>query len=248
MHKFYLILVLLIGITSLVRSETKEPINTDRPGQTNNPHTVGKDVIQQQSGYKYDKFYGFDIMSLNYVLRYGLAEKFEIHGGFVLSYDLGATNSTINIDNFLIGARYNILKKDGYIPGIGVKSELELSSFTNDFNQDYFNFLLSLDQLIISGLSAGFNLIYNTEIGFQKNYSAYTLYTSYSFDNFGILLEIFGDNSEMYKNYEPNYDIGLSYQFDESLIVDLTYGKFYEYYNESNFFVELGLTYRVTPN
>ena len=74
------ILFILFGFLPLmVFSQYSETIVTDRPGQANAPYTLGKQVIQIQSGYNYNRVNAFQtnntINGFSNVLRLGIWER-----------------------------------------------------------------------------------------------------------------------------------------------------------------------------
>jgi hypothetical protein len=260
------ILLLFLLATSLAFSQTTESINTDRPGQTTNPHTVGVGVSQIQFGINY---YDPNISNNNFVFRHGITEKFELNGGFKTTLDFkeetrhgndGLVNGTqFGINYFNLGARYNLLQRDDYTPGIGIQGTayIEAGGYY-DSDVSSFQFLVSADQKIIGDLSLGGNLIMNNGADLSLTNFYYTAYTSYSYNDFSFLLEMYG---RLDLGFETFWDFGVSYQTNQNLIFDINYGQRsliivdysqrefpFPFHYENFWNAEIGLTYRLPKN
>ena len=258
-------LVFFLLATSLTIAQTTESINTDRPGQTTNPHTVGEGVSQIQFGVNY---YDPNISNNNLVFRYGILETFEINGGFNTTLEVLDAERKSNlgfesevqfgISYFNLGARYNLLQRDDYTPGIGIQGTAFIDAGGYyDSDQSSFQFLVSIDQKVVGDLSVGGNLIMNNKTDLSLKTFAYTGYTSFSYTDFSFLLEFYGgiDPSNV------NWDFGVGYQASSNLIFDINYGvrsvllfnegqnglPGFSYYDDL-WNAEIGLTYRIPKN
>ncbi len=250
------ILLLFLFSISFAFSQTTESINTDRPGQTTNPHTVGIGVSQLQYGISY---YDPNTVNSNVLIRYGFYEKFEINAGYNSAFeylDKDFANLTrisryqYGTTHINLGARYNILQADGYIPGIGIQGTVFFD--IGDYfvsTGSFYNFILSIDQKLVKDLRIGGNLISEVELALNYDYFRYTSYLSYSYKDFGFLAEMYGN---LERDSEINWDFGVSYQYNKNMLIDINYGercvnRFYfgpqTYWN-----AEIGLTYRIPKN
>ena len=147
----------------------------------------------------------------------------------------------------------------GYTPGVGVQGTAYIDAGGYyDSDGSSFLFLVSADQKVISDLSLGGNLIMNNGADLSLGHFSYTAYTSYSYDDFSFLLEMYG---RLNLGFETFWDFGISYQASSNLIFDINYGErslsvfsgsrnglpggsHYE-----NFWnAEIGLTYRIPKN
>lgn len=127
-------LIFILLSTTLAFSQRQETIDSDRPGQSMSPHTVGKNVLQVQTGVNYSHLNSTPISSYNGVanetnLRYGLIDILEINGtiGYRLDlYEHSGRSDYMNngAEKLRIGLRLNILDHDGLTPSIGASAEL----------------------------------------------------------------------------------------------------------------------------
>lgn len=242
--------------TSLAFSQTTESINTDRPGQSTNPLTVGDGVSQLQYGINY---YDPNLINTSILIRYGFAEKFEFNAGYSSSYEY-LTNEQRNYYNLKsnyqfgtthinIGARYNIVQSDNYIPGIGIQATmfLDVGGYYKATGS-YYHFILSADQKLIENLRIGGNIISNHDLDLYHNLFLYTTYLSYKYKDFSFLAEMYGD---FLREIETQWDVGISYQYNKDMIIDVNYGQrsYKNFYGEETFWnAEIGLTYRIPKN
>lgn len=250
------LLLFLLFTTPLAFAQTTESINTDRPGQTTNPHTVGTSVSQLQYGINY-----FDPNTVNstILIRYGFIEKFEVNAGYSSAFEyLDENYATLrNISRYQygtthinIGARYNILQTDGYKPGIGIQGTVFFD--INDYylsTGSFYNFILSADQKLVKDLRIGGNIISEIELALNYNYFRYTSYLSYSYEDFSFLAELYGD---LDRDLETSWDFGVSYQYNSNMLIDINYGKrrynYYYFGPQVYWNAEIGLTYRIPKN
>jgi hypothetical protein len=139
--KLLTVIFLLIAITE-VKAQFRESIQTDRPGQSYNALTVGKNVFQFESGlfgsmYEepgYENFLGNRDQKTGFVssIRFGIAERVEVSTDFSLlrnevtyrQTNKTSTAETTDLTNSLsawrIGVRANILEQKGWRPDLAV--------------------------------------------------------------------------------------------------------------------------------
>lgn len=251
--KIITILFPLLITTTFLYSQTTESINTDRPGQTTNPHTVGVGVSQLQYGISY---YDPNSVNSSVLIRYGFYEKFEFNAGYNTAFQYIDKDyaSFRRISRFQygtthinFGARYNILQTDGYIPGIGIQGTVFLDIGDYYINTgSFYNFILSVDQKLVKDLRIGGNIISEVELALNYDLFRYTSYLSYSYQDFSFLAEMYGD---FVRDIETDWDFGVTYQYDENMLIDINYGErcLYGFFNgpETYWNAEIGLTYRI---
>lgn len=251
-----LTLLFFLLTSTLAYSQTTESINTDRPGQSTNPHTVGVGVSQLQYGIDY---YDPNLINTTILIRYGFAEKFEFNAGYSSAYEYLTnqqknyyklkSNYQLGTTHINIGARYNLMQSDNYMPGIGIQATmfLDVGGYYRTTGS-YYHFILSVDQKLVKDLRIGGNIISDHDLDLHHNLILYTTYLSFSHKDFGFLLEMYGD---FLRDIETQWDVGISYQYRKDMLIDANYGQrsYTSFYGEETFWnAEIGLTYRIPKN
>ncbi|WP_281613643.1 transporter [Flammeovirga sp. SubArs3] len=256
MKHFNLAFLLLFALPFYAHAQYSESITTDRPGLTFSPYTLGKKVVQIQSGYNISgtEFKDIDSQSNGWLftnfLRVGLSEHFDIEAVIDLQSDRVKVNSVDvdslrlkGISNTQLGIRYNYTKNDGWVPAFGFQGRLLLRAVSNDYKREkvgmVFNFMTS--NQINSWLS------YNMNIGAylpNTGNNDYTLPSTFNFgitinDKFGTFVEMFGNLN----NFKPGVDTGLSYLVSNNFMLDIG-GGITPTKDSNTWFTEIGLSYR----
>lgn len=205
-----LILLLLIAFTGFVQGQTLDSIqraykvtapslNSDRPGSTYSPLTVGNNALMTQFGLDIGGHsaarWGITSSSVKAALdlRYGIGNKFEI-GSFI-----SGSSNQIELDNiedqvrnsssYSLNARYNAMAGNG-----GNLGFLADAAFGHDREENYMTYVLksmySISITPVVGVST--NLGYNYSEG--SSWGNYTLNLGFSvFSDFGFYVEGFGN-------------------------------------------------------
>lgn len=248
-------LLVLLLTTSFAFSQRQEKIDSDRPGKSMSSHTVGKNVLQVQTGFDYtshsnDQMFGarysYNVFGNETNVRYGILDILEINGtiGYRF-YNPNYEDKNRKVDNqhgaekLRIGARVNILDHDGLTPAIAASAELVIPYETDVYKFiDYgFRGMILIKQPITNELALTGNIgVYHTP---QQNkvmpeyFYRYTLNTSYSFnDKLSAFVEAYGFinseyNSEFgYVNSDAiNFDFGVGYLLNNDLLLDFSIGQ-----------------------
>ena len=203
-------------------------VSSDRPGQANGAFSVGKNVLQVQTGLEWNrvkfdetsgKFKGFIWPA---TFRYGIVERIEVRLNTAYSnYD----SDFSGVEYTMIGARANLLDGENG-PAVGVLLDLGINALSSeDFKRDNgFGTLMLIAQHSISEKS-GITLNFATSwdgLG-DHHHWPYVLNFSHSLtDKLGIIIEhygAFGTNNPEYK-----FDAGLGYLLNPDLLLDITGG------------------------
>lgn len=184
--------LLLLGAIHFQTFAQEETIASDRPGQAVSALTVGKSIIQIQSGLNYshsslELFVDEDLPILaggsnsintniysNFTdIRFGLSKKFEVQGTLGYSFLNTLDPNVITLDRdinsngfsvFAIGARYNLLSpRDSKKPTLGVRTNL-FFPVSDEFNNDTY---VDITFMHSQELFAGFGL--STNLGLSWN-------------------------------------------------------------------------------
>lgn len=246
MKNFRILLILLTLSLSTLQSQTQKTIDSDRPGQSFTPHTVGSNVLQLQSGLNF-RAVGNDqtdnIFSNLTNLRYGLSERFELNG--TIGYGINSTpKETLNgINNLRLGARYNFSEQKDYNPGFGVNVDLLFALGTEVYNdpKEDVNATFILTQKVSDKINAATNVgvYYDQKSG--DILTPFTLNGSYSVsENTTVFAEIYG---ELQPNFVVNFDFGGTYLVSEDFLADFAIG-IEDNASATDVWFEAGISYR----
>jgi hypothetical protein len=227
--------------------EQSRPFNTDRPGQSINPNTVGDQILQFQSGYGYldatfqnqeDRLHSYDVMA-----KYGIAKRFEVASSvqigslrekrtgsseIVQHSDVDPEQNFNGVSQVGIFARGNLLEGDGLKPAIGLElGYVWLGRPGESLDNSRVRTALTFSSQLLESLSFTGNVVYlyDNEIQFTANLG-YAVS-----DRFGIFVEywpIFLSPSLSFESdldfYDSYLNTGLFYQVGEDFQLDATAG------------------------
>lgn len=263
------ILILLLLATSLAFSQRQKTIDSDRPGQSMSPHTVGKYVLQVQTGFDYTSHsndlpyrsrYSYSIFGNETNVRFGLLDILEINGS--IGYRVYNTDYEDNsradrtqqgAELLRIGTRVNILDHDGLTPAIAVSAELVIPYETDVYNFiDYgFRGMVIIKQPITKEWAVTGNIGIFDNPAVPDFFYPYTLNTSYSFnDKLSAFVEIYGylnsiefSENGIIDNGDINYDAGVGYLLNDDLLLDFSIGR-NNSFGDGDWYVNAGASFR----
>ena len=244
--KYSAILMIIIISFSTTFAQTQKTIDSDRPGQSFTPHTVGTGVLQLQSGLNYRNVGAEEtdnVISNLTNIRYGLSEMFELNG--TIGYGIvGTPNEILNgINNLRLGGRANFSQQDGYTPGFGVNVDFLFALGTEVYNDSYedVNTTFILTQKVSDNLNATTNVsvYYDQESG--DILTPFTLNGVYSLsERTSVYAEIYG---YLQPNFGINFDFGGTYLINNDLLLDFAVG-IEDQEADNDFWLEAGISYR----
>ena len=222
------LLFFVFGI-STIQAQINEPIQADRPDQTETPAIVPKGMFQVETGFIFQKNdENSNSNSLPTVLwKYGVNENFELR---LITEFVSEKNFDQKSDGFtpiLIGFKVKLCEEKGIVPKTSFIGHIGLpnaasSRYKNDFVAPEFRFTMQ------HTLSEKFSLSYN--LGFEwdgitpQSTFVYTLTTGYSINKkLGCYAEIFGFAPEK-DTAIHNFDAGFTYLINNNFMVDLSSG------------------------
>jgi hypothetical protein len=223
------LLGLFLFLAIEAKAQQKEPIEADRPDQTETPAIVPRGMFQIETGFTYEKSNSStNSYALPSVLwKYGVNDNFELR--LITEYVLerASFSETSGFSPVLIGCKIKISEEKGILPktsfiGHVALPNLASTKYKTDFYAPQFRFTMQ------HSLSEKLSLSYN--LGSEWNgFTAeptfiYTLSTGYSFsETLGGYLEFFGFAPQNNKA-EHNFDGGLTYLISNNFMVDLSAG------------------------
>jgi len=261
-NKNYVYLFALL-FTSLSYSQEQNDLGalvTDRPDATEASSTVGKGILQIETGGLYESFEENNIKSENYtynttLVRYGILDNMELRLGW--DFVEGTTkingnkldNVTTGFSPLLLGVKVDVAEEKGAMPEIALIGHVfPVFSASQDYRPEYtsVDFRFSLSHTLSETSSLGYNL--GAEWGNDSPEAAaiYTLAYGYSIsENFGFYAELYGDLPE--DNSANHYwDAGFTYLVSNDLQLDAYVGT--SITTGQDLLLGIGASYRIRKN
>ena len=226
MRKIVFILC-VIGITKI--QAQNEPIQCDRPDQTETPSIVPKGMFQVETGFTFQKNYKIsNSNSLPSVLwKYGVNENFELRLITEFVSEKINDEKSSGFTPVLIGFKVKLCEEKGIIPKTSFIGHIGLpnaasSRYKTDFVAPEFRF--TMQHTLSDKLSLGYNLGCEWDGMTPETTFVYTLTTGYSINKkTSCYAELFGFAPEKDKA-NHNFDAGVSYLINNNFMVDLSSG------------------------
>jgi len=212
-----------------------ETIRSGRPGQSIGPFTVGKNILQIQSGMD---VFGFENNTANVkgdgflnntVVRYGIGERFEISALADFRFETinsGGTETDLSgLAAFDVGGRYHIYSGQDLVPSVGFQLRFRLPVLSEDYKIDdvaprfviITNQQLSETFTLFTNWGASWNGVNSTATGF------YTINLAFPISGkLGGFIENYGSITD--GNFDSRFDAGLAFLVNNDLQLDLLGG------------------------
>lgn len=220
----WIIICVILFTASEGFAQYSEWIATDRPCQTMNAASIGKKVIQMQTGYTNGRIGGESKSNYNIIdtkIRFGVLEHGDISFGAIAGWygvqgDVESRQE--RIDLYTINARYNIYEGEGAAPSVGV--EVGVGFPVEDYellDDQNFRAVLSLSSAVTDDFAITANIITNRPENLE-----FTLNFAYAFtERIGAIAEYwaifdgsFDINSVGYANFGAYYNLSKNFQLD----------------------------------
>jgi len=244
-RNFFLFVIGFLFITLKSNSQeinekgtSSQPLVTDRPDATEASSTVGKGVLQIETGGLYESFEENSIQSVNYtfnttLVRYGILDNLELRLGWDLVEGITKVNGnkieniTSGLSPLLLGVKIDISEENGAIPEIAlIGNVFPLFSASKDYRPETtaVAFRFSFSHTFSEKSSIGYNL--GAEWGNDSPEAAgiYTVAYGYRLtDKFGVYAELYGDLPED-SSANHYWDAGFTYLVSNDLQLDAYFG------------------------
>ncbi len=209
-------------------SQKSEPIQADRPDQTETPAIVPKGMFQLEAGFSYQKENrNSESLELPSALwKYGVNENLELR----LIAELISENSSIKTIGFtpiMIGFKVRLCEENGLIPKTSFIGHISLpkvasTNYKTDFSAPEFRF--TMQHTLSNKLTLGYNLGCEWDGITPVPTYLYTLTTGLAITNkLGTYAEVFGFASQT-ESANHNLDGGITYLITDNFMVDLSSG------------------------
>ena len=248
----FLFFSLIISLSTF--AQFSETISSDRPGQSNSPNTLGKMVLQLQTGPQFDgasgdnyKYNGF---SWPVVIRFGIAERIDV----ITVWGYQSSNTDFNIFEFDenginaadFGLRFNIFEETDNAPALGFEAYYQTKLLSSDYKPD--NPSAKFNLMASKTITDIFSITTNLGTDFDGNGESPTGFYTLNLvlgvnDELSVFFENYGNfHSDDFNTY---FDFGGAFLLSTDLQLDL-YGGFG--YNDEifSYLVSAGVSYRIT--
>lgn len=234
MKSIQLLFFVLISSQHLI-AQNDEPINTDRPDQSDGVYTMSRNHFQIENGITLSK----EATLNNLMLRYGVFEGTEAR----VLIDFGKVNQQNGVLPVMVSLKQKIISQNKIIPAVSIIGYLGYEKIASkDFrsNKVPVNLVMAFQNEVSDSFCIGYNLGTTT---FSKDLS-FTFSVEYSpIDKLSGFLEYFS-NFEKTSNPSHNFDAGILYLINERIQVDCALGTAL-FDAEDRQFLTFGISYRL---
>ena len=241
---FLLLLISFVGYTQNI-----EPIQADRPDQTETPAIVPIGMFQVETGFTFQKNdKKSTLFSLPTTLwKYGVNENFELR---LITEFISEENNISKSNGFnpiYVGFKVKLTNEKGIIPKTSFISHISLpnvasSKYKTDFYAPEFRFVMQ--HTLNEKLSLSYNLGAEWDGFTPEPTFIYTLTTGYSIsDKLGSYIELFGFGPQNDKA-NHSFDGGLTYLINNNFMLDLSSGVGITN-NAPDYYTAIGFSFRI---
>lgn len=242
------ILFALLFVYASSYSQTNQPIQADRPDQTETPAIVPKGMFQLEAGFSYQKDDNISNSSSlpSALWKYGVNENFELR---LITEFVSEKSEDLKMNGFtpvLIGFKAKLCDEKGIFPKTSFIGHISLpnlasSRYKTDFIAPEFRF--TMQHTLSDKLSLGYNLGCEWDGMTPETTFIYTLTTGYAVsDKLGSYIEVFGFAPQNDTAYHC-LDGGITYLINNDFMLDMSSGIGLTEY-APDYYVALGLSIR----
>ncbi len=221
------ILTLLVIVSTSIYSQTTDPIEADRPDQTETPAIVPKGMFQVENGFSFQKN---DVDNSNFSLpstlwKYGVNDKFELR--LITEFLMEKINdeNMNGLTPIFIGFKVKLAEENSIIPKTSFIAHIGLPKVaSSNYKTDYLapEFRFTMQHTLSDKLNLGYNIGAEWDGFSAETTFVYTLTTGYSITKkLGSYIELYGflPQNNMANH---NLDGGITYLINNNFMVDLS--------------------------
>jgi hypothetical protein len=223
------ILIIVLIVSNSIYSQTLEPIQADRPDQTETPAIVPKGMFQAETGFTFQKNDAFSkSFSLPSTLwKYGVNDNFELR---LITEFLSDEINKEKIKGFTpvyLGFKVKLVDEKGIVPKTSFIGHISLpNASSKEFKTEFFapEFRFVMQHTLSEKISFSYNLGAEWD-GFSAEPTfIYTNAIGYSItEKLGSYIEIFGFIPQK-ENSNHSFDGGITYLINPNFMLDLSSG------------------------
>lgn len=249
MNKIVLLSILFATQVIQAQSDVSEPIQTDRPDQTETPSLTPFHRFQVETGFSYEKT---NENSSTWVLptilwKYGLSDNFELRLITEWQQNDFRSNTTNGITPVLLGCKIKISEENGWFPQTSIIGHLGFPTLASSvYKTDFFapEFRFVMQHTLSEKLSFSYNLGAEWNGTTPETTFIYTTALGYSIsEKIGCYAEIYGFAPEK-ETANHNFDGGFTYLLSSDFMFDVS-GGFGITENAPDYYVALGFSFRI---
>jgi hypothetical protein len=237
-----------VGFAQTTETPEIEPIEADRPDQTETPSIVPKGMFQMENGFVFEK----DGNAKTFVTptslwKYGVNENFELRLITELSFTEADGQRLDGLNPVKVGFKAKLFDEKGIIPKTSIIAHLQIPDLASkSLKADYYAalFRFTMQHTLSDKFTLGYNLGAEWD-GLTPNATfIYTLTGGFSItDDLGCYAEIFGFAPEEETAYH-SIDGGFTYLLSNDFMLDASAG-FGITENAPDYYVSLGFSFRL---
>ncbi len=230
-------------------SQDIEPIQADRPDQTETPSLVPKGMFQMENGFSFEKNNADSetITAPTSLWKYGITENFELRLITEFSHQTSDGNSISGLNPVLIGFKVKLTEERGIVPKMAFIGHLAVPKLASkEFQSTFYapEFRFVMQHTLSEKFSFSYNLgaewngetpepsfIYTTTLGFAAS------------SKLGAFVELYGF-APQYDRADHRFDCGLTYLISNNFMIDLS-GGFGITEHSPDYFVSTGFSFRI---
>jgi len=246
--KLKLMLFCLLTVC-FAEAQEKEPIETDRPDQTETPAIVPKGMFQMENGFSFEKSARnserFVVPSS--LLKYGFNGKFEFRLIAEFSTDHTGGTKISGLSPILVGFKVSICEEKGILPKTSLIGHLSIPDLASDKLKATFYapmFRFTMQHTLTDKINLGYNLGAEWDGETPEPTFIYTLTSGFSLsEKMGCYAEVYGFAPQKDKA-DHRFDAGFTYLLSNNFMIDAS-GGFGITANAPDYFTALGFSFRI---
>lgn len=243
------LLIISFFICGFANAQQAEPIEADRPDQTETPAIVPKGMFQLEAGFSYERNNPSEATSSlpSALWKYGVNDHFELR--LITEFTLDDRNGSRNSGFIpvLIGCKIKISEEKGFWPKTSFIGHISLPNLaTTQYKTDFYapQFRFTMQHTLSEKWSLGYNLGSEWDGFTAEPAFIYTLTTGYTLtEKLNCYAEVFGFAPQE-DQAEHNFDGGFTYLISNNFMVDLSSGVGITH-NAPDYYVAAGFSFRI---
>jgi Putative MetA-pathway of phenol degradation len=254
MNRIYVFIsALFFSYLTTIKSQTIDPIATDRPDQTECPFIVPKGFIQAENGLVYEKINATNSVMVHpsTLWKYGISENLEFRLiTEIISEKALNLPKTIGLTPITIGFKTKIANENGLLPLVSFIGHLGIPNWaSSEFQTNYFapSFRFTMQHTLSEKFTLAYNLGAEWDGETPHTTFIYTLTSGFSItQKLGAYIEFYGFAPQQQKA-DHRFDGGLTYLINPNIMMDIS-GGFGLTENAPINYLSFGFSYRFKIN
>jgi hypothetical protein len=248
MRKNRLLIVYFIILSINLVSQTLQPIQLDRPDQTECPFITPVKYIQAENGFTFENtsFRNNCFSCPSTLWKYGIHEKMELRLITELVSIQQKNNILSGLTPVTVGFKTALVEEKGIVPKISFIGHITTAEMgSSDFHTKYLapSFRFTMQHTLTKRISLAYNLGMEWDGETAKHTYIYTLTTGFSLtEKLGCYAELYGFISN-YEKPDHRCNGGVTYLINNDVMIDLSGGVGITE-NAPDGYLSLGFSYR----